>query len=89
LELMVNDGLVAMIPVDHAMAVKKRWGRMPLPELVDRIKEKTHGRVLKVDDDVKASADLAKLKPDNLSPGDWKQFADRVQVTDLYYEISF
>jgi hypothetical protein len=89
LELMVNEGLVAMIPVDHAMAVKKRWGRMPLPELVDRIKEKTHGRVLKVDDDVKTSADLAKLKPDNVSPGDWKQFADRVQVTDLYYEISF
>jgi hypothetical protein len=89
LELMVNEGLVAMIPVDHAMAVKKRWGRMPLPELVDRIKEKTHGRVLRVDDEVKTSADLAKLKPDNVSAGDWKQFTDRVQVTDLYYEISF
>ena len=89
LELMVNEGLVAMIPVDHAMAVKKRWGRMPLPELVDRIKEKTNGRVLKVDDDVKASADLVKLKPDKVSSADWKQFGDRVHVTDLYYEISF
>jgi len=89
LELMVNDALVAMIPVDHEMAVKKRWGRMPLPELVDRIKEKTHGRVLKVDDDVKAPADLAKLKPANVSPEDWKQFTDRVQVTDVYYEVSF
>ena len=25
---------VAMIPVDHEMAVKKRWVHMPLPELV-------------------------------------------------------
>jgi hypothetical protein len=87
LELMVNDALVAMIPVDHAMAVKKRWGRMPLPELVDRIKEKTHGRMLKMDDDVKTAADLAKLKPDDVNAGDWKEFADQVQVTDLYYEI--
>jgi hypothetical protein len=86
---MVNDSLVAMIPVDHAMALKKRWGRMPLPELVDRIKEKTHGRVLSADDDVKTPADLAKLKPDNVNLGDWKEFADRVQVTELYYEISF
>lgn len=89
LELMVNDNLVAMIPVDHAMAVKKRWGRMPLPDLVDRIKEKTHGRVLKIDDDVKSPADLAKLKPKNVNAQDWRQFADRVEVTDLYYELSF
>jgi hypothetical protein len=88
LELMVNDALIAMIPVDHAMAVKKRWGRMPLPELVDRIKEKTHGRVLKVDDEVKTGADLARLKPDTVSDGDWKDFTDRVQVTDLYYELT-
>jgi hypothetical protein len=88
LELMVNEDLMAMIPVDHAMAVKKRWGRMPLPELMDRIKEKTLGRVLRVDDEVKTTADLAKLKPDDVSPADWKQFTDRVEVTDLYYQIS-
>jgi hypothetical protein len=88
LELMVNEGLIAMIPVDHAMAVKKRWGRMPLPELTDRIKEKTRGRVLRVDDAVKTSPDLAKLKPEDVNLADWKQFTDRVQVTDLYYQIS-
>jgi len=88
LELMVNEDLMAMIPVDHAMAVKKRWGRMPLPELMDRIKEKTLGRVLRVDDEVKMTADLAKLKPNDVSPADWKQFTDRVEVTDLYYQIS-
>jgi len=89
LEQMVSDELVAMIPVDHAMAVKKRWGRMPLPDLVSRLQEKTHGRVLKVDDDVKAPGDLAKLKPKDASAADWMAFTDRVTVTELYYEISF
>ena len=89
LELMVNDALVAMIPVDHEMALKKRWGRMPLPDLVDRLKVKTHGRVLKVDDAVKSPADLGTLKPDKVDPAEWKKFTDRVQVTELYYEISF
>jgi hypothetical protein len=89
LELMVDDNLVAMIPVDHDMAVKKRWGRMPLPDLVDRIKEKTRGRVLKIDDKVKTPADLDKLKPRNGDDKEWKEFADRVDVTELYYELSF
>ena len=48
LELMTRDGLIAMIPVDHAMALKKRWGKMPLLELADRLNEKTNCRVLRV-----------------------------------------
>ncbi len=89
LELMVSDELVAMIPVDHAMAVKKRWGRMPLPDLVDRIKEKTRGRVLSIDDKVKTSKDLDKLRPKNSDAKEWSNFASRVEVEDLYYELSF
>lgn len=84
---MVSGGLMAMIPVDHAMAVKKRWGRMPLPELVDRIKEKSRGRVLSIDDAVSNSGDLAKLKPPDVTAADWQAFASQVRVTDLYYEI--
>jgi hypothetical protein len=40
---------VAMIPVDHAMAVKKRWGKMPLDELVDALKKQAKGVMLRVD----------------------------------------
>ena len=29
---------IAAIPVDHEMAVKKRWGKMPLPELVEALR---------------------------------------------------
>lgn len=41
---------VALIPVDHAMAVKKRWGKMPLEELVMALKEQAKGVVLRVDE---------------------------------------
>jgi hypothetical protein len=41
---------VAMIPVDHAMAVKKRWGKMPLDELVTALKGQAKGVVLRVDE---------------------------------------
>jgi hypothetical protein len=86
---MVNEGLVAIDAGDQAMAMKKHWARVPLLELVDRIKDKTHDRVLKLGDDVNMAADLAKLKPNNVSPEECKQFTDLIQVTSLYYEISF
>jgi hypothetical protein len=40
---------VAMIPVDHEMAVKKRWGKMPLDELVAALNSQAKGVVLRVD----------------------------------------
>jgi hypothetical protein len=89
LELMVNSNLVAMIPVDHEMAVKKHWDCMPMPELVDRIRQRTHGRVLRSDDQVNTAAELDKLKPETIGAEEWKQFAGRVDVTDLYYDLAF
>jgi hypothetical protein len=46
---------VAMIPVDHGMAVKKGWGRIPLDTLEKRLDEKTKGRVLRLDKPVPAA----------------------------------
>ena len=40
---------VAMIPVDHDMAVKKRWGKMPLDDLVGALSKQAKGAVLRVD----------------------------------------
>jgi hypothetical protein len=40
---------VAMIPVDHEMAVKKRWGKMPLDDLVAALNERAKDVVLRVD----------------------------------------
>lgn len=46
----------ALLPVDHDMAMKKRWGRMPLPEIVDRLDELTGGRVVRIDEAAPAAA---------------------------------
>ncbi len=40
---------VAMVPVDEEMAKKKRWGHMPLTELLDALQAKTKGAVLRAD----------------------------------------
>jgi hypothetical protein len=48
LEMMTNLK-VAFIPVDHDMAVKKRWGNMPLTDIENRLNEMTQGCVLRVD----------------------------------------
>jgi hypothetical protein len=45
---------IALIPVDHAMAVKKGWGKMPLLDLEKRLNEITKGRVLRIDKDIPA-----------------------------------
>jgi hypothetical protein len=74
--------------VDHQLAVKKRWGRMPLPELMERLKQKTAGRVLRIDDQWTSDQELQNAKPDNLSSQEWKEFTNRVKVDALYFELS-
>ena len=53
LESMANLRIAA-IPVNHDMAVKKRWGNMPLPQLVAALTAKTNGGVLRIDEDLAA-----------------------------------
>ena len=48
LELMKNLQ-IALIPVDHEMAKKKGWGKMPFDPLETRLNEITKGRVLRID----------------------------------------
>src|SRR5215813_14828776 len=45
---------LAFVPVDHAMAVKKRWNKMPLRSLMDALNEATHQCVVRIDEDVPA-----------------------------------
>jgi hypothetical protein len=51
LELMQSGDLVAFIPVNHEMAVKKGWGKMPLPKLVEELEKLTQGRLVQADQD--------------------------------------
>jgi hypothetical protein len=49
LELMTQLSIAA-IPVYHDMAVKKHWGNMPLPALVDRLRSAARTAVLRSDE---------------------------------------
>jgi hypothetical protein len=49
LELMPH-GLAALLPVDHEMAVKKRWDGMPLPGLLDALMARD-ATVVRLDDE--------------------------------------
>ena len=48
---MQSSELVAFVPVNHEMAVKKGWGKMPLKKLISELAERTHGRVVRADED--------------------------------------
>ena len=50
LEEMQKSLDVAFVPVDRAMAVKKRWGKMPLGEIIERLNEITKGKVVQSDE---------------------------------------
>jgi hypothetical protein len=72
LELMKNLRF-ALIPVDHEMAVKKRWGKMPLEQLEKRLNEITNGCVLRIDKDV---------------PSTLTTVVEQDKDRKLYYELS-
>jgi len=87
LELMERDDLVAMIALDHEVAINKRPHRweMPAPALYRRLLEKTGGRVLRSDigwaDDDAAERVIPKAEREAGRAG-----AD-VDVTNLYVEL--
>jgi hypothetical protein len=70
LEMMQSSELVAFISVDELFAKSQRWSHPERP-VVNRLKEKTRGRVIRSDQI--PSSDPPK-KPDNISDGEWKTF---------------
>jgi hypothetical protein len=72
LELMTNLEM-ALIPVDHEMALKKRWGNIPLAQLEQRLVEVTKGRVLRIDKDV---------------PPELADVVGQDDARSLYYEVT-
>jgi hypothetical protein len=79
LERMESPDLMALIPVNHAMAEKKHWFGMPFPPLLARLHEKAYGRVLRIDEGMPD-------RPPEVGQGLWDEFTGRVKETDLYFE---
>lgn len=74
LETMISPDLVALIPVDEALAKSVGWGRMPLPGLMAALGERTQGRVVRTDADYVASSPASQI------------FEAALTRTPLYYE---
>jgi hypothetical protein len=79
LELMTSQDLVAMIPVNHEMALKKRWN-MPFDPLLQRLEQKTRQRILRVDDP------YPKSQPGGMSDEVWQAFKANFEETDLFMQ---
>ena len=79
LEMMTSPELVAMISVDHAMALNKRW-MMPSPDVVAALSEKTRGRVIRSDQGVPATFPAALSTPER------QQFSRSVSSKELYID---
>ena len=80
LELMVRDDLVAMLPVDHTMAVKKGWN-MPFPDLYTRLGQKTRGRVMRIDTGLPTRQEAF-----TLTDAEWQAYVGSTAQTDLYID---
>jgi hypothetical protein len=87
LELMNSTHLTAMIPVDEAMAhkpkglLKNGWD-MPFGPLLDRLDEKTRGRVIRADTGGPST------KPKLMTDNEWNAFRKRLRETSLFIEYT-
>ena len=72
---MPAEGLVAFIPVDHEMATRKGWTRMPLPGLVEALRERCGDHLVRIDEEPRASVEGISSGGDGLGYGslyvDW------------------
>ncbi len=84
LELMTHDELMAMVPVDHDMAVKKGWGKIPFEPLMKRLSQKTRGRILRSDSAQNIQDQAA---PKQVPAATWRRFQERVVDEELFFEV--
>jgi hypothetical protein len=82
LELMASGELVALIPVNRAMAERKKW-RMPFPALYHRLQEKTRGRLIEADIGLEAARPEA-----GLSAEAWDRFLARTDVQERWIDYT-
>ena len=83
LDLMNSPDLVALLPVDAKMAVKKGWDEMPFGPLLDTLEEKTRGRIIRIDD-----AGLPLQSPGSrLGQADWKVFTESLGMASADISI--
>ena len=83
LEQMTSSELVAFVPVFKAHALKSGWKEMPFGPLVKRLGERSSGRLVFSDPEMKAPA-ADDLK--DLLPAERKRFLASLTTDKLFYE---
>jgi beta-lactamase superfamily II metal-dependent hydrolase len=76
LERMENTDLVAMIPVDQKWAKAEMGWEHPAEKLLDRLKEKTKGRIIRSDEI--PAANNPPDKPDEATDAEWLNFISQL-----------
>jgi hypothetical protein len=84
LELMTDDNLIAMVPLDKSTAIKKKWP-MPWPKLRTALLASTKGCLLQVDDKTLPSS---MPTPIGTNTAAWKRFQDSVSGNEMFFEIT-
>ena len=88
LEKMTSRDLVALLSTDKVHAEKSGWDKIPKLELVERLMQRTQGRVLSADHEAKAP-DKNRPAAQASSQTAWKAWVDRVSEPEgaLCYDV--
>lgn len=88
LEKMTSRDLVALLSTDKEQAEKSGWDKIPKLELVERLMQRTQGRVLSADHEAKAP-DKNRPASQASSQKAWKAWVDRVSEPEgvLCYDV--
>lgn len=88
LEKMTSRDLVALMSTDKVQAEKSGWDKIPKLELVERLMQRTQGRVLSADHEAKAP-DKNRPASQASSQQAWKAWVDRVSEPEgaLCYDV--
>jgi len=76
LEMMESPDLVAMIPVDQDWANNEMRWEHPAEKLLDRLKERTMGRIIRTDEI--PPGDEPPGMPDGATEAEWRAFTDQL-----------
>jgi beta-lactamase superfamily II metal-dependent hydrolase len=83
LELMESEELVAFIP-----EMNDQYSGIPHPELVERLKQKTRGRLIFSADKNFPLANFKTDRPAGQSVAEWKEFTDKLEIDKLFIEYT-
>ena len=88
LEKMTSRELVALLPTDKDQAEASGWDKIPKPELIERLMQRTQGRVLSTDHTAE-TPDRNRPAAQASSQRAWKAWVDRVTEPEgtLCYDV--